>query len=179
MMNTKEALEKSHIKDTANKNTLKLLVDYANGVTGNSDTNIGDAIKTLADGYGQGGGLTIQQTDLVVETVSGERWATATTTQVNSSYSRTEPIDVSEYDYVAIVNQFNVGSPALRSAHCFLSNSMSSTNIIRGYTDNLNGDISNAYLLINTKDYDWLMLSSVRTTFNVLVYPVFGEIKIV
>lgn len=32
------------------------LTDYINGVTGESDTNLSDAIATLADGYGQGGG---------------------------------------------------------------------------------------------------------------------------
>ncbi len=31
------------------------LIAYANGVTGAGDTRLGDAIKTLADGYGQGG----------------------------------------------------------------------------------------------------------------------------
>lgn len=32
------------------------LLSYANGVTGSSDTRLGDAVKTLADGYGKGGG---------------------------------------------------------------------------------------------------------------------------
>lgn len=38
-------------------NTLSGLLTYANGVTGESDTNLGDAVRTLADGYGGGGGL--------------------------------------------------------------------------------------------------------------------------
>ncbi len=37
------------------KSRLTALLTYANGVTGESDTNICDAIQTLADGYGQGG----------------------------------------------------------------------------------------------------------------------------
>lgn len=37
------------------KDRLDALLTYANGVTGESDTSIGDAIETLADGYGQGG----------------------------------------------------------------------------------------------------------------------------
>ncbi len=37
------------------KSRLTALLTYANGVTGESDTSIGDAIETLADGYGQGG----------------------------------------------------------------------------------------------------------------------------
>ena len=41
---------------TESKNKLDALLDFANNTTGNSDTNIGDAIKTLADGFGQGGG---------------------------------------------------------------------------------------------------------------------------
>lgn len=36
--------------------TLTALLEYANGVTGASDVSVGDAIHTLADGYGQGGG---------------------------------------------------------------------------------------------------------------------------
>lgn len=45
-----------HEKLTASKNGLDALLAYANGVTGGADANIGDAIRTLADGYGQGGG---------------------------------------------------------------------------------------------------------------------------
>lgn len=41
-------------KLTASKNGLTALLDYANQTTGQSDTNIGDAVKTLADGYGKG-----------------------------------------------------------------------------------------------------------------------------
>lgn len=37
------------------KSRLDALLTYANGVTGAEDTNIGDAIKTLCDGYGRGG----------------------------------------------------------------------------------------------------------------------------
>ena len=40
---------------TESKNKLDALLDFANNTTGNSDTNIGDAIKTLCDGYEQGG----------------------------------------------------------------------------------------------------------------------------
>ncbi len=34
------------------------LTTYANGITGKSDTNLPDAVRSLADGYGQGGGYT-------------------------------------------------------------------------------------------------------------------------
>lgn len=40
------------LEDT--KSRLDALLTYANGVTGAADTNIGDAVKTLADGYGHG-----------------------------------------------------------------------------------------------------------------------------
>lgn len=39
----------------AKANEIELLTDYANAKTGKSDPNIGEAIKTLVDGYGQGG----------------------------------------------------------------------------------------------------------------------------
>lgn len=35
---------------------INALTAYANSVTGESDTNLNDAVHTLADGYGQGGG---------------------------------------------------------------------------------------------------------------------------
>lgn len=35
---------------------LDALLEYANGITGQSDADIGAAIRTLSDGYGQGGG---------------------------------------------------------------------------------------------------------------------------
>jgi hypothetical protein len=38
------------------------LTAYANSVTGESDTNLPDAVRTLADGYGQGGGDSIWNT---------------------------------------------------------------------------------------------------------------------
>lgn len=34
---------------------MSALLAYANGITGASDTKLGDAVHTLADGYGQGG----------------------------------------------------------------------------------------------------------------------------
>jgi hypothetical protein len=35
---------------------INALTTYANGVTGASDTNLSDAVRSLADGYGGGGG---------------------------------------------------------------------------------------------------------------------------
>lgn len=37
---------------------IEALTTYANGVTGESDTNLSDAVASLADGYGQSGGMT-------------------------------------------------------------------------------------------------------------------------
>jgi len=34
------------------KSRLNALVTYANGITGESDTSVGDAMRTLAAGYG-------------------------------------------------------------------------------------------------------------------------------
>lgn len=41
------------------KSRLDALLTYANGVTGADDSNIGDAVKTLADGFGGGGGAKV------------------------------------------------------------------------------------------------------------------------
>lgn len=48
----------------ASKNGLDALLTYANGVTGASDSSIGDAVKTLADGFGHGGLSPILQVEL-------------------------------------------------------------------------------------------------------------------
>lgn len=45
------------LQDT--KNRLSALLAFANQKTGADDSNIGDAIKTLADGFGSGGGKAI------------------------------------------------------------------------------------------------------------------------
>lgn len=45
-------------KLTASKNALASLLTFANAKTGKSDPDIGEAIRTLVDGYGGGGGFT-------------------------------------------------------------------------------------------------------------------------
>lgn len=47
------------------------LLQYANGTTGAGDTRIGDAVKTLADGYGQGGGGKTEVWETVTGTMEG------------------------------------------------------------------------------------------------------------
>lgn len=43
-------------KLSESKNALVYLLDFANAKTGNDDPDIGEAIRTLCNGYGQGGG---------------------------------------------------------------------------------------------------------------------------
>lgn len=47
----------------AKADELTALLTYANGVTGAGDATLGDAVKTLVDGYGQGGGMAGYQYD--------------------------------------------------------------------------------------------------------------------
>lgn len=47
------------------------LLDYANGVTGGADERLGDAVKTLAEGFGGGGAELLAETVLHAETTSG------------------------------------------------------------------------------------------------------------
>ena len=57
---------KTTLEDTQSR--LDALLTYANSVTGAEDTSVGDAIETLANGYGQGGGSTLPiQIDLLGE----------------------------------------------------------------------------------------------------------------
>ena len=50
----------------SSKDALSSLLTYANGVTGEDDSNIGEAVKRLADGYG-GGGIPIDRPFKIVE----------------------------------------------------------------------------------------------------------------
>lgn len=53
----------------ASKNALANLLAYANAKTGKSDPDIGEAIRTLVDGYGGGGGLPDGITEMATGTV--------------------------------------------------------------------------------------------------------------
>lgn len=61
----------------ASVNGLDALLTYANGVTGESDVSIGDAVKTLADGFG-GGGAGWSEPSFVVENVSDGTYGSVT-----------------------------------------------------------------------------------------------------
>jgi len=54
---------KTTLEDTQDR--LEALLTYANSVTGASDTSLGDAIETLANGYGSGGSSLPIQLELV------------------------------------------------------------------------------------------------------------------
>ena len=140
MMSTKEALEKSHIKDTANKNTLNLLVDYANGVTGNSDTNIGDAIKTLCDGYEQGGEEVESGTITIEKTSKG---FTLPTTKQHEIYilSVEDPkefVSTEEWTYYMAVVWKGIFSLTIRK----YTNGNSATDLFNSYTINADNSIT-------------------------------------
>ena len=59
---------KTTLEDTQDR--LEALLTYANSVTGAEDTSVGDAIETLANGYGQGGGGLTPPSWCNVETVA-------------------------------------------------------------------------------------------------------------
>lgn len=50
---------------------INALTEFANSVTGESDTNLSDAVHTLADGYGQGGGESNTVTGTFTGTAEG------------------------------------------------------------------------------------------------------------
>lgn len=50
-----QTLAAAKANDDESKSRLDALLTYANGVTGQTDSSIGDAIKTLSAGYGRGG----------------------------------------------------------------------------------------------------------------------------
>lgn len=75
---------------TSNINALTAL---ANSVTGESDTNLSDAVHTLADGYGQGGGVKEKRQinfydydGTLVDSYTAEEWANVTALPDNPSH---------------------------------------------------------------------------------------------
>jgi len=58
------------------------LTTYANGVTGASDTTLSDAVRTLADGYGQGGGWSVE--DIEAGAPDGDVVSTGTSIRGNA-----------------------------------------------------------------------------------------------
>lgn len=59
-MTPKEKLEQIHTNDLEAKGEITALLQYANGVTGEADTRLGDAVYRLAAGYGKGGSTELQ-----------------------------------------------------------------------------------------------------------------------
>lgn len=69
---------------------LTALTTYANEITGESDTNLSDAVRSLADGYGQGGSSTPPWVSSV-ETVTIEANSVTNTNGVKSYFSDKTP----------------------------------------------------------------------------------------
>ena len=94
----------------AKANEIELLTDYANSVTGQADANIGDAIKRLVDGYGQGGGGGSVETG-TFDAVGGSRFH-----EVAHSFGRKPdfailyPIDVTITSAYAITSELILNS---------------------------------------------------------------------
>lgn len=80
-------------------NTLSGLLTYANGVTGESDTNIGDAVRTLADGYGQGGS---SDWVYIPVTVTPNKYYSSDGIECPyNGWSLTDPISTDGYRFIA------------------------------------------------------------------------------
>lgn len=72
---------------------INALTTFANSVTGASDTNLSDAVHTLADGYGQGGGSVIEKQinfydydGTLVDSYTAEEWSSVTVLPDNPSH---------------------------------------------------------------------------------------------
>lgn len=72
-------------------NSITALTTYANGVTGESDTNLSDAVHTLGSGYGQGGPLTLIGT----KTIEG----LSDYTDTSNAETHDTGIDIKNTDY--------------------------------------------------------------------------------
>lgn len=99
------------------------LLAYANGVTGAEDVRLGDAVKTLADGYGQGGGGGDLQNWQLVDSIKWSYnlardtlWNTITPSisyqnVLNAAanvknFVLADPIDQDEYDTMVVLSGY-------------------------------------------------------------------------
>lgn len=80
---------------------INALTRYANETTGQSDTTLSDAVRTLCDGYGQGGGADISSVNLLDGTSLTPGYITTSGAMENPSATTleytTDYIDVSQY----------------------------------------------------------------------------------
>lgn len=105
------------------KSRLNALVTYANGVTGASDTSVGDAVRTLAAGYGQGGsGKSLEEIyslDYVVETSDTSAPSTQITIASNvdlSAYLAENCTLLAVYEYVGTPTEAGNGKWIVRES---------------------------------------------------------------
>lgn len=99
-------------KLNASKDGLDALLSYANGITGQTDPNIGDAIKTLCDGYSGSGGVPFKFGGTNPELIStfSEHYTLADTTfDPNGNYASSIIILPAVSNYYTNTN----GSPIL------------------------------------------------------------------
>ena len=87
---------KTTLEDTQDR--LEALLTYANSVTGVEDTSVGDAIETLANGYGQGGSPLPIHLELLATWEADLEEYTGTTTEI----IRTD-IDTSQFTDVYLL----------------------------------------------------------------------------
>lgn len=75
--------------------TINALTTYANEVTGASDTNLSDAVHTLASGYGGGGGSVLT----VTLTLTNNEWLPDKTfAEIQSAYNNGDTVEVIAYN---------------------------------------------------------------------------------
>ena len=80
-------------KLSASQNALANLLDFANAKTGKADINIGDAIKTLCDGYGQSNCSIIEKSI----TYDVENYASYDTFY---EFMRVYPLPIKQYTFI-------------------------------------------------------------------------------
>lgn len=93
------------------------LTTYANGITGKSDTNLPDAVRSLADGYGNASLVpyVIRPDAELIGTYTSDQYAvadlgltipeyttTAQTLKASANLSPTISVDLSKYRYIAV-----------------------------------------------------------------------------
>lgn len=75
---------------------LEALLSYSNSITGNNDTHLGDAVRTLADGYGKGGQAIFRYSGTTPTLIASfsDSWTLADTSFVKGSSSSTSATSI-------------------------------------------------------------------------------------
>lgn len=157
-------------KLTASKNALASLLTFANAKTGKSDPDIGEAIRTLVDGYGGGGGIKVSPDEIQPSRIVANKYYN-NRNETNYNGWSIRDYDVSAYDYIAI--RMAASTPINKSYTCIVDDSGNKSI----YTSNMLAEGPLCTCICDVKSINIFGMSAATSMMDtVKVYPCSGSL---